>query len=270
MRKLFMLFYLLSLLSLAACGPGGSEKYTVSGRVTASGAPLAGVTVTLSGSSESTTVTDANGSYQFSVSDGSYTLTAVRDGYGFTPATLAASVSKASVGGKNFTTVTATVTLPKTGQTLSSVTRDDGALQRGVAWPTPRFTNNTNGTITDNLTGLIWLSNANCFNTRDWATALTDANGLANGTCGLTDGSIAGAWRLPNVVELESLLDISEAGPALPSPNPFSNVQTSRYWSSSTDAETNASAWYADMNSGAVGSNDKSGTYYVWPVRGGL
>jgi hypothetical protein len=30
--------------------------------------------------------------------------------------------------------------VPKTGQTISYGTRDDGALQKGVAWPTPRFT----------------------------------------------------------------------------------------------------------------------------------
>lgn len=51
----------------------------------------------------------------------------------------------------------------KTGQTTSYGTRDDGALQKGVAWPNPRFTDNANGTVTDNLTGLIWLKNANCF-----------------------------------------------------------------------------------------------------------
>jgi hypothetical protein len=266
-----MLFCLTCLTLIAACGPGGSDKYTVSGTVTASGAPLAGVAVTLSGSESSTTTTDANGNYQFKVSDGSYTLTASLSGYGFTPATVAATVSKASVGGKNFTTVTPTINLPRTGQTASYAAGDDGNLRRGVAWPTTRFTNNTNGTITDNLTGLVWLRNADCFNTQDWATALTDANALANGTCGLIDGSIAGAWRLPNAVELESLLDIALTGPALPSGHPFINVQSNRYWSSSTDAATNASAWYADMNSGAVGSNDKAaGTYYVWPVRGGL
>jgi hypothetical protein len=59
---------------------------------------------------------------------------------------------------------------PQTGQTLCydtlgviincSGTAQDGAMQKGVGLPTPRFTDNTNGTITDNLTGLIWLQNA--------------------------------------------------------------------------------------------------------------
>jgi hypothetical protein len=54
--------------------------------------------------------------------------------------------------------------VPRTGQTTSYAASDDGALQRGVVLPTPRFTDNSNGMITDNLTGLIWLKNANCPN----------------------------------------------------------------------------------------------------------
>ncbi len=52
-----------------------------------------------------------------------------------------------------------TVDLPRTGQTTSYATGDDGDLQVGVDWPLPRFTDNNNGTVTDNLTGLIWLKN---------------------------------------------------------------------------------------------------------------
>lgn len=59
---------------------------------------------------------------------------------------------------------TAPAPVPKTGLTTSYAPGDDGALQKGVAWPNPRFTDNNNGTITDNLTGLIWLKNANCPN----------------------------------------------------------------------------------------------------------
>src|SRR5262249_33933161 len=73
----------------------------------------------------------------------------------------------------------APVPLPRTGQTNSFDAnfpqRDDGALRKGVALPSPRFTDNQNGTITDNLTGLIWLKNANCPGiSRTWQTALDD------------------------------------------------------------------------------------------------
>ena len=94
----------------------------------------------------------------------------------------------------------------KNGQTTSQADYDDGYYQRGVdvPLPKPRFSDNGNGTVTDNITGLIWLKNANCFGSRTWNHALADANGLNSGDCGLTDGSSAGDWRLPNYNELFS------------------------------------------------------------------
>ena len=51
--------------------------------------------------------------------------------------------------------------LSKTGQTTSYATGDDGDLQVGIELPEPRFYDNQDGTITDALTGLIWLKDAN-------------------------------------------------------------------------------------------------------------
>ncbi|MCX5871430.1 MAG: hypothetical protein NTY00_12575 [Deltaproteobacteria bacterium] len=44
----------------------------------------------------------------------------------------------------------------KTGQTTLSMPGDDGALQKGVS-VSGRFKDNGDGTVTDHLTGLIWL-----------------------------------------------------------------------------------------------------------------
>ena len=69
-----------------------------------------------------------------------------------------AATSQATVTGK-----TPPAPVPKTGQTTSfaKVAKgDDGNLMSGVAWPNPRFTDNNDGTVTDNLTGLIWLKNS--------------------------------------------------------------------------------------------------------------
>jgi len=41
--------------------------------------------------------------------------------------------------------------------------RDDGDVRAGVASPNPRFTDNNSGTVTDNLTGLVWIKNTNAF-----------------------------------------------------------------------------------------------------------
>jgi hypothetical protein len=166
--------------------------------------------------------------------------------------------------------------IPKTGETTNRFgAGSDGALHKGVAWPNPRFTdNNGNGTVTDNLTGLIWLKNAGCFDTVGgiakgsaeatsnivWAAALTWSNNLANGSCSLSDGSVAGDWRLPSVTELSSL--------ALPTGHPFTSVQGSYYWSSTTYANLVSSAWAVSMD-GSIGGDVKGVGYYVWPVRGG-
>ncbi len=168
------------------------------------------------------------------------------------------------------TTTTYSAGVPKTGQTTLYETDDDGDLEKGVTWPSPRFTDNGDGTVTDNMTSLIWLQDANFVGgTRDWTTALTDANTLANGSGGLNDGSSAGDWRLPNVRELSSLTDFSQSNPALPSGHPFVNVQSAGYWSSTTYALNTSNAWGVNMNDGDVENINKAFTVYVWPVRGG-
>jgi hypothetical protein len=142
-------------------------------------------------------------------------------------------------------------------------------LQKGVAWPTPRFTDNNNGTVTDNLTGLIWLKNANAFGVRTWVQALGDANGLKSGYAGLTDGSKAGDWRLPNLRELLSLVDYSRAPPALPANHPFTDVTASYYWSSTTVADLTNYAWHVNFYYGIGNGGYKTDSLYVWCVRGG-
>ena len=160
--------------------------------------------------------------------------------------------------------------VPRTGQTTSYATGDDGDLEMGVAWPSSRFTDNNDGTVTDNLTGLIWLKNANCFGTQTWANALSSANTLNSGECGLTDGSVEGDWRLPNVREQTSLADYSRFGPPLPSGHPFTGVQsTGFYWTSTTYSGNTSNAWAQFAGDGMTSADLKTDTNYVWPVRGG-
>jgi hypothetical protein len=165
-----------------------------------------------------------------------------------------------------------TAPVEKSGQTSTYATGDDGDKEEGIAWPTPRFTDNGDGTVTDNLTGLIWLQDA--FRNRDdmdWAAALAYCNSLAADGSTLTDGSVAGDWRLPNVKELQSLIDFSNYDPALPTGHPFSNVQSSYYWSSTTSAYSTGYAWNVSMYYGSVSDYYKasnSSNSYVWPVRG--
>ena len=174
-------------------------------------------------------------------------------------------------------TVTTTY-IPKTGQTTSYATGDDGDLEKGVAWPIPRFITGTTGIVTDTLTGLIWLENANCFGQSTWTQALTDAATLNSGECGLSDGSVQGDWWLPNVRELQSLAHYGFYGPAVPNTtgtgqwseaDPFSGVQSYYYWSSTMHPYYADNFWSVHLGDGTVVRDLLTGVLYVWPVRGG-
>ena len=144
-------------------------------------------------------------------------------------------------------------------------TGQDGELQAGAAWPTPRFTDNDNQTVTDNMTGLVWGKDANPAGaTKTWQDALDYIKTL-NSQNYLSYND----WRLPNKNELASLVDISLVNPALPSGQQFANVQSSYYWSSSTDVVSTDYAWIVTMHYGDVYNDVKTRNYYVWPVRGG-
>ena len=156
------------------------------------------------------------------------------------------------------------------GQTTSHVDGDNGALKQGLVWPDPRFTDNGDGTVTDNLTQLVWMQNANCWGNMPWSSALSNVAGLNTGSesCSEYNGSHTD-WRLPNFKELESLIDAEKYNPALPSGHPFSGVQTNNYWSSTTVANNSSDAWFVYLNDGYVSYTGKTVSNYVWPVRGG-
>jgi hypothetical protein len=139
-------------------------------------------------------------------------------------------------------------------------TGQDGEYQAGEPWPNPRFTitncndsgpcanpaancdgNVTNDVVTDNLSGLMWARNGNQPTGKlNWEGAINYSNNLA--LCGYDD------WRLPNIVELQSLIHEGESNSAgWLNTNWFLNVVgNSSYWTSTTYAAgyTNGgSAW---------------------------
>ncbi|MEO5376693.1 MAG: DUF1566 domain-containing protein [Magnetococcus sp. DMHC-6] len=127
------------------------------------------------------------------------------------------------------------------------------------------FCDNGNGTVTHEATGLVFLKNANCFGSLTWDAAMSATATLANGACGLTDGSKAGEWRLPTYLALPKELELLLTAKQDPV---FSNVQANFYWSSTT-VNNSTDAWIVNLYSGGMRLDVKTFSYYIWPVRNG-
>lgn len=187
------------------------------------------------------------------------------------------------------------VALPKTGQTtcydatnaLVPCTtpgippRQDGALQTGVAAPSPRLALGSGATadcVTDTLTGLMWPRNADLSGTPlTWQQALDFANNLT--LCGFSD------WRLPNRNELHSLYTYDETTFVDESLHNlgFNNIVNNPrinplgFWSSSSYATDPSLAWSMNIArisgtagiSTPTGKNGVNDSKVTWPVRAG-
>ncbi len=173
---------------------------------------------------------------------------------------------------RNGTTISNFYEVPKTGQIVSYAQGDDNYIQAGTEWPTPRFTDNGDGTVTDNLTGLMWLKDGGCIKKNKWKDSLNAVaelnNNPGNYNCleyiaNYTD------WRLPNVKEIESLTNygVSDSAAWLNSEG-FVDVNASFYWSSTTHQVNSSKAWLVKMSNGKEIPVPKSYRYHVWPVRG--
>jgi hypothetical protein len=77
-------------------------------------------------------------------------------------------------------------------------------------------------------------------------------------------------WRLPNINELESLVDCGRSAPALPATHPFLRVGDA-YWSSTTSMYEPSWSWALYLEKGAVGVGHKRvARFLVWPVADAL
>jgi len=146
-------------------------------------------------------------------------------------------------------------------------TMDDsgGGFGSGIS----RFVDNGDGTFTDNMFGLIWLKDANCFGALPWEQARFAPLSLAPPACGLSDGSAAGEWYLPNMQHLGSLLDQDTDDGFVPDA-PFVNKQLSLYWSATDGSNLGnpAIAWYASFYNPITSDWDlKTYPFYVLAVR---
>ena|SRR5690554_159323 len=139
--------------------------------------------------------------------------------------------------------------------------------------PASQYQINSDGTVTDKKTDLVWaqctygLSGNNCATgsaqSFTWKGAL-DVAQAANSAEYLGHGD----WRLPNIKELQSLAEKACYSPAI-NEVVFPNTLSSGYWSSSPYAYISGSAWYVYFYYGDEDSLNKNNSFYVRLVRAG-
>ena len=156
-----------------------------------------------------------------------------------------------------------------TGPKLKTETISAGGIKsfhpravRSLTTPTivTHFTDNGDGTITDNVTNLIWQKAPNT-TTYTWEQAISYAENLA--LAGSSD------WRLPNIKELVSINDETTNAPSI-NTTYFPTMVSARYWSSTTQFAPGAtSAWFNDFQNFGISSYDlKTISHNVICVRG--
>jgi len=191
------------------------------------------------------------------------------------------------------------VDFPATGQTTSYTANrndgitapvavpDDGAVQAGA---TLSYTDNGDGTLTDNNTGLMWEKKGDNGGLHDkdngyvWTGTgsqetvwdwLDDVNAEGGrGFAGYSD------WRVPNAKELQSLVNFQNPSPMTSAAlhagcAPGASVLTgsctavASYWSSTTWARSTGMAWGVSFHEGVLYPYDKASGLRVRAVRGG-
>ncbi|MDH4163517.1 MAG: DUF1566 domain-containing protein [Nitrospirota bacterium] len=121
------------------------------------------------------------------------------------------------------------------------------------------YVDNGNGTISDTVAGLMWQKQDDG-TAKTWEAAIAYCEGLVLPVAGYSD------WRLPQIKELNSLVDSSRSNPAI-NTTFFPSTQSTSYWSSTSTVADTLKAWVVDFNSGITSFSTKTGSNYVRCVR---
>ena len=120
------------------------------------------------------------------------------------------------------------------------------------------FTDNADGTVSDNVTGLMWQQEDD--NQKRDMYAATDY-------CAALELAGYSDWRLPDISELQGIVDYGRYDPSI-DPNYFFGTKSYYYWTSTTSATSVDNAWVGGFLSGATCSlRNKAALYYVRCVR---
>lgn len=124
-----------------------------------------------------------------------------------------------------------------------------------------RFSYSTDASeVTDSQTGLVW---------RRCSEGMTWSGGTCTGVAttfsheaALAHAKTQTGWRLPNVKELESIVDMSRMKPAI-DPTAFPATSSGWYWSSSPMVGDSRNAWVVGFDYGKVFGGARNGVINV-------
>jgi len=151
-----------------------------------------------------------------------------------------------------------------------------------AAGKTPaRFVDNGDGTVTDTTTNLTWekKTDADFKDTYTWSLAANDGDPdgtlfsvflprmqctvSADGTCGLAGHY---DWRIPNIGELQSIVDCTKPNCIDPI---FGPTFPGNFWSTTAALSPSLANWVVDFNSGGPITANRGNLFIVRAVRGG-
>ena len=140
-------------------------------------------------------------------------------------------------------------------------------------WQDSRYTDHSNGTVSDNNTKLIWKK---CSQGQTWSSGANTCTGSTtsmNWKEALEEAQSEyfasyKDWRVPNIKELNSLVSLRCYTPSI-NASVFPNTPSSSFWSSSPFSGTSSYSWYVSFGYGYDYYNSRGSKNAVRLVRGG-
>ena len=144
-------------------------------------------------------------------------------------------------------------------------------------WKNSRYSDHSNGTVTDNITRLMWKK---CSQGQSWNSVTTACTGSATdmnwqealkSAKDINDASGFASykdWRVPNIKELSSLVSLMCYKPSI-NESVFPDTPSSSFWSSSPYSGNSNHSWNVDFSNGYVNDSYRLDDKAVRLVRGG-